>query len=175
MKQKLLLYIPIAILFGAIGFYFNHQRFTPSAPAAPAVANLFAQSMVEATGKPEPLSEWKGKSLIVNFWATWCGPCVEEMPELNALRAELVSKNIHVIGIGIDSQDNIAKFAEKYKITYPLYVAGVNGTALLRQFGNDAGGLPFTVLIGADGQIKKMYLGSIKFDALRKDLALLGA
>ena len=173
MKKKLLVYVPIAILFCAIGVYFNLQRFTPSAPQSPAVANLFAQSMAEATGKPEPLSQWKGKPLIVNFWATWCGPCVEEMPELNALRAELVKKDIHVIGIGIDSQDAIAKFAAKYKITYPLYVAGTDGTALLRQFGNAAGGLPFTVLIGADGQVKKSYLGSIKFDELRKDLSLI--
>jgi len=173
MKLKLLLYIPIAILFCAIGVYFNLQRLTPTAPQAPAVANLFAQTMVEASGKQEPLSQWKGKPLIVNFWATWCGPCVEEMPELNALRAELIKKNIHVIGIGIDSQDNITQFAQKYKITYPLYIAGTNGTSLLRQFGNEAGGLPFTVMIGADGQVKKMYLGSIKFDELRKDLALL--
>jgi thiol-disulfide isomerase/thioredoxin len=173
MKRKLLLYIPIAILFCAIGVYFNMQRLALAAPQAPAVANLFAQSMVEASGKQEPLSQWRGKPLIVNFWATWCGPCVEEMPELNALRAELIKKNIHVIGIGIDSQDNIAQFAQKYKITYPLYVAGINGTSLLRQFGNDTGGLPFTVLIGADGQVRKMYLGSINFDELRKDLALL--
>ncbi|MGS0743322.1 TlpA family protein disulfide reductase [Glaciimonas sp. GG7] len=173
MKRKLLVYIPIAVLFFAIGAYFNLKRLTPSTPEAPAVVNLFAQSMVEANGKDAPLSQWKGKPLIINFWATWCGPCVEEMPELNALHAELVEKNISVIGIGIDSQDNIAKFAEKYKITYPLYVAGINGTALLRQFGNDVGGLPFTVLIGADGQVKKMYMGSIKFDELRKDLSLL--
>lgn len=173
MKRKLLLYIPIAILFCAIGVYFNLQRLALATPQAPAVANLFAQSMVEASGKQGLLSQWRGKPLIVNFWATWCGPCVEEMPELNALRAELVKKNIHVIGIGIDSQDNIAQFAQKYKITYPLYVAGMNGTSLLRQFGNDTGGLPFTVLIGADGQVKKTYLGSIQFDELRKDLALL--
>ncbi|KAF3997421.1 TlpA family protein disulfide reductase [Glaciimonas immobilis] len=173
MKNKLFIYVPIAILFCVIGVYFNLQRLTPSAPKTPAVANLFARQMVEATGKPEDISHWRGKPLIVNFWATWCGPCVEEMPELNALRSELIKKDIHIIGVGIDSQDAIAKFAEKYKITYPLYVAGTDGTSLLAQFGNGAGGLPFTVLIGTDGQVKKTYLGSIKFDELRKDLSLL--
>ena len=173
MKRKLLVYIPIAVLSCAIGVYFNLQRLTPAQPQAPAVANLLALSMVEAGGKQELLSQWQGKPLVVNFWATWCGPCVAEMPELNGLRTELIKKNIHVIGIGIDSQDNITQFAQKYKISYPLYVAGTNGTALLRQFGNDAGGLPFTVLIGADGQVKKTYLGSIKFEELRKDVALL--
>lgn len=173
MKKKLLLYVSIAILFCAIGVYFNLQRLTPSTPQSPAVANLFAQTMASADGNKEELSQWRGKPLIVNFWATWCGPCVEEMPELNAIRADLIKKDVNVIGVGIDSQDAIAKFADKYKITYPLYVAGSDGTALLRQFGNAAGGLPFTVLIGADGQVKKSYLGSIKFDELRKDISLL--
>ena len=138
MKRKLLVYIPIAVLSCAIGVYFNLQRLTSAQPQTPAVANLLALSMVEAGGKQELLSQWQGKPLVVNFWATWCGPCVAEMPELNGLRTELVKKNIHVIGIGIDSQDNIAQFAQKYKISYPLYVAGINGTSLLRQFGNSS-------------------------------------
>ncbi len=173
MKRKLLIYIPIALLFAAIGAYFNLQRLEPSSPETLAVNQLFAQPMVTANGIQVPLSQWKGKPLIVNFWATWCGPCVEEMPELNNMQVELLKKNIQIIGIGIDSQDNITKFADKYKITYPLYVAGTDGTALLRQFGNAAGGLPFTLLIGADGKVKKTLLGGIKFDELKKDLELL--
>ncbi|MFJ2989793.1 TlpA disulfide reductase family protein [Collimonas sp. NPDC087041] len=173
MKRNILIFVPIAILFCAIGIYFGVQRHTPAAPENAAVANLFTQSMPDASGKASSLAQWQGKPLIVNFWATWCAPCVEEMPELNALQAEIASKNIQIIGIGIDSQDNIAQFAEKYKISYPLYVAGSGATALLRQFGNQAGGLPFTVLIGRDGAVKKVYLGSIKFDEIRKDLALL--
>ncbi|MFC5476177.1 TlpA family protein disulfide reductase [Paraherbaspirillum soli] len=173
MKRKLLLFIPIAALFCAIGIYFGIQRHTPATPENLAVANLFTQAMPEASGKTESLSQWKGKPLIVNFWATWCAPCVEEMPELNALQAEIAAKKIQIIGIGIDSHDNIAQFAQKYKIAYPLYVAGSGATALLRQFGNQAGGLPFTVLIGRDGAVKKLYLGSIKFDELRKDMDLL--
>ncbi|WP_395823190.1 TlpA disulfide reductase family protein [Collimonas sp.] len=173
MKRNILIFVPIAILFCAIGIYFGVQRHTPAAPENAAVANLFSQSMPDASGKVGSLAQWQGKPLIVNFWATWCGPCVEEMPELNALQTEIAGKNIQILGIGIDSQDNIAQFADKYKISYPLYVAGSSATALLRQFGNQAGGLPFTVLIGRDGAVKKMYLGGIKFDELRKDLGLL--
>ncbi|MEO6917966.1 MAG: TlpA disulfide reductase family protein [Collimonas sp.] len=173
MKRNILIFVPIAILFCVIGVYFGVQRHTPVPAESAAVAALFAQEMPDAAGKSSSLSQWKGKPLVVNFWATWCAPCVEEMPELNALQTEIAAKNIQVIGIGIDSADNIAKFAEKYKISYPLYVAGSGATALLRQFGNQAGGLPFTVLIGRDGEVKKMYLGSIKFDELHKDLSLL--
>ena len=173
MKRNILIFVPIALLFCAIGIYFGVQRHTPARADNAAVAALFAQEIPDAGGKTASLSQWKGKPLVVNFWATWCAPCVEEMPELNALQGEIAAKNIQVIGIGVDSADNIAKFAEKYKISYPLYVAGSSATALLRQFGNQSGGLPFTVLIGRDGEVKKMYLGSIKFDELRKDLALL--
>jgi thiol-disulfide isomerase/thioredoxin len=111
--------------------------------------------------------------MIVNFWAPWCAPCVKEMPELAALATELASKDVAVIGIGIDSPTNIAQFASKFKISYPLYVAGMSGTDLSRQFGNTAGGLPYTVLIGADGQVRKTYLGQLKFDQLKADLAKL--
>jgi thiol-disulfide isomerase/thioredoxin len=173
MKRNILIFVAIAILFCAIGVYFGVQRHTPASPESVAAANLFTQDLPDAGGQISALSQWKGKPLIVNFWATWCAPCVEEMPELNALQAEIAPQNIQIIGIGIDSADNIAKFAQKYNISYPLYVAGTGATALLRQFGNQTGGLPFTVLIGRDGVVKKTYLGSIKFAELRKDMALL--
>jgi thiol-disulfide isomerase/thioredoxin len=135
------------------------------------VNDLFSQSMNDVAGKPQALAQWKGKPLLVNFWAPWCAPCVQEMPELSALAAKDGGKKFNVIGIGIDSPSNIAEFASKFKIAYPLYVAGMSGTDLSRQFGNSQGGLPYTVLIGADGQVKKTYLGRLKFDELKRDLA----
>jgi peroxiredoxin len=98
---------------------------------------------------------------------------VEEMPELSELQKSGDGKKVQIIGIGIDSPSNIAEFAKKFNIAYPVYVAGLSGTELSRQFGNTQGGLPFTVLIGADGQVKKTYLGRLKFDQLRSDLAAL--
>ena len=88
-----------------------------------------------------------------------------------ALQGELTGKSIQIIGIGIDSPSNITEFSKKYKIGYPLYVAGLTGTELARQFGNQAGGLPFTVLIGSDGSIKKTYTGRLDMATLRRDLA----
>ena len=139
----------------------------------PAVASLYATSLNDLAGKPQPLARWKGKPLLVNFWASWCAPCVSEMPELSELAAGDGGKHFNVIGIGIDSPTNLAEFARKIKISYPLYVGGMGGTDLARALGNANGGLPFTVLIGADGQVRKTYLGRLKFDQVRADLAKL--
>jgi len=156
-----------------LGVYFGFRHFDAGLPPAPAVAHLLSQSMPDSKGQPQALSQWKEKALIVNFWATWCAPCVKDMPELSALQTEVASKNIQLIGIGIDSATNIAEFTSKYAISYPLYVAGMGGSELSRQFGNDAGALPFTVLIGRDGQVKKTYLGRLKMEELRADLSVL--
>lgn len=169
--RNIFLFVLVAAIAAGVGVYTSHKQNQPApqTPEAKAVANLFAQTMPDATGKPQALSQWKGKPLIINFWATWCAPCVEEMPELAALQAEVAP--VQIIGIGVDSQENIAQFAEKFHIYYPLYVAGTGATDLLRQFGNQAGGLPFTVLVGLDGNLKKVYLGRLNFDELRRDLA----
>ncbi len=170
MKRNWLLFGVIAIVFAAVGAYFGEHRLAPETPQAAATARLFAQTLPDAQGTSHPMSQWQGKTLVVNFWATWCAPCVEEMPELSALQNDIASRNAQIIGIGIDSAANIMEFGAKYKITYPLYVAGMSGTELSRQFGNQAGGLPFTVLIAPDGRIKKTYLGRLKMEELRKDL-----
>ncbi|MES2535121.1 MAG: TlpA disulfide reductase family protein [Pseudomonadota bacterium] len=173
MKQNKLPFAAIAVIFAGIGIYFGIQRLEPEAPHNAAVANFYSQSMPDAQGTMRALSQWKGKTLVVNFWATWCAPCVDEMPELVALQTEVASKNTQIIGIGIDSAANIREFGSKYKISYPLYSAGMVGTDLSRQFGNQAGGLPFTVLITADGKVKKTYLGRLNMKELRNDLGSL--
>ncbi len=174
MKPKsIVLFGTVAILFVALGVFFGNQHTTPASPESAAVSKLLSQSMANTNGQTQPLAQWKGKALIVNFWATWCAPCVEEMPELSALQREIEHRQIQVLGVGVDSASNISAFAAKYKITYPLYVGNVSATELARSLGNRSGGLPFTILIGRDGQVKKTYLGRLKMDDLRKDLTSL--
>ena len=189
-NKKMLAYAMVAIGFAGLGSLVACQKqaepVSAAAPAMPApvvvatpaaaadpVAALLGQSMNDAAGKPQSLAQWKGKPLLVNFWAPWCGPCVKEMPELSSLAGELKDKNINVLGIGIDTPTNIAEFTGKYKIAYPIYIGGMDATDMSRALGNKNGGLPYTVLIGADGKVVKTYLGTLKFDALRKDLAAL--
>ena len=185
-NKKLAALIAVAVIFCALGVVFGNKTQPVAAPAgavagappaAAPVAALYAQTLNDLSGKPQSLAQWKGKPLLVNFWATWCGPCVQEMPELSAIAnqegANGGGKRFNVVGVGIDSPSAMSEFAAKHNIKYPLYVGGMGGTELSRAFGNTNGGLPFTVLIGADGQVRKTYLGKLKFDELKADLAAL--
>jgi thiol-disulfide isomerase/thioredoxin len=174
-KKHLIGYVALAAGFTVLGAVAAVKQDAPAAPAtAPAgAAALYAQSLNDLGGKPQSLAKWKGKPMLVNFWASWCAPCVSEMPELSALVQKDGGKHVNVIGIGIDSPTNLVEFSKKMKIAYPLYVGGMGGTDLARQLGSASGGLPFTVLIGADGHVRKTYVGRLKFDQLRADIAKL--
>jgi peroxiredoxin len=173
MTKKFLPILLVAVLFAGMGVYAGLRKWNTKPVETNAVAQLLAQTMPDAKGQPQDFASLKGKTLVVNFWATWCPPCVDEMPELSAMQAELTPRNAQIIGIGIDNAANIADFAARYKISYPLYTAGMHGTELSRQFGNRAGGLPFTVLVDAKGVVRKTYLGRLKISELRRDLAAL--
>ena len=170
-KRNFLFTAFIAILFASIGAYFGNQHVNAAIPQNAVVDEFFATSLNDLNNQKQVLSKWKGKVLLVNFWATWCNPCVKEMPDLSALQSSIKNKNVQIIGIGVDSAASMQEFSSKLKITYPLYVADTAGSELLRKLGDSAGGLPFSVLITPNGQIKKTYLGGLKMDELKHDLA----
>jgi thiol-disulfide isomerase/thioredoxin len=170
MKSRKLLITFVAIVFAGLGVYFSQLH-----AEKPQISDALYSSNLDAVpkspdGKTKSLADYRNNVLIVNFWATWCAPCVQEMPELSAMHAELASKKIQFIGIGIDSQDNMTEFAQKYKISYPLYVGGMSGTQLTTTLGNTKGGLPFTVLLNKSGEIVKTYSGRLDMKQLRQDI-----
>ncbi|WCM19338.1 TlpA family protein disulfide reductase [Paraburkholderia bryophila] len=141
------------------------------AAAAPsAVEQLWAAPVTTVEGKPQSLSLLKGHPIVVNFWASWCGPCVEEMPALSQLQRDYAKKGIQFVGLGVDSEKNVQAFLQKVKVAYPIYITGFGGADLARAFGNNAGGLPFTVVIDAKGNVRSTKLGQINPEALRQTL-----
>jgi thiol-disulfide isomerase/thioredoxin len=141
------------------------------AAAAPsAVEQLWAAPVTTVEGKPQSLSLLKGHPIVVNFWASWCGPCVEEMPALSQLQRDYAKKGIQFVGLGVDSEKNVQAFLQKVKVAYPIYITGFGGADLARAFGNNAGGLPFTVVIDANGNVRSTKLGQINSEALRQTL-----
>ncbi|WP_070108219.1 TlpA family protein disulfide reductase [Burkholderia plantarii] len=164
----------VAIAGGlATGYWVRGDVFESSAEAAPAndpVGALWAASVTDPDGKPQSLASFKGQKVVVNFWASWCGPCVKEMPELVALSHEYRQKGVRFVGVGVDSGQNVKAFLQKVKVDYPVVVSGYAGADLARNFGNTAGALPFTVVIDANGKVRMTKLGQIQPDALKKTL-----
>lgn len=127
-----------------------------------ASAPLFAATLSNLDDKPVALANYRGKPLIVNFWARWCAPCRAEIPELIAFRDSQKGK-IEVLGIGIEDKAEPAKaFAKTYAISYPVFVAKEKGIPLMQALGNTKGGLPFTLFIDRNGTIVQTKLGLLK-------------
>lgn len=125
---------------------------TPASPSADLLQRLATGSLPAPAGKSSKLVLDKPQLVIVNFWATWCPPCVEEIPELNALAADAsFSKQTLIAGIAIDNPSNVAEFLLKNPINYPVGLAGLDGGNWMRAMGNNTGGLPFTVILDANG------------------------
>lgn len=138
---------------------------------AAALAALRARPMADLQGATRRLADWQGRPMLLNFWASWCAPCVREMPELDALQKQF--PRIQFIGIGIDTAVKIRKFLLKVPVSYPLLVLGTSGIDTLRDLGDTAAGLPFTLILTADGSVKRSVLGKIRPDDIHNTLASL--
>jgi thiol-disulfide isomerase/thioredoxin len=122
---------------------------------------LRSARLADLTGKPRTLDEWRGRILVVNFWATWCPPCREEIPALVRARDKLLPSGVEFVGIAIDQVAKVKEFALTVHISYPLLMADASGLDLIRKLGNPSGGLPFTVVLDRKGSIAHRNLGAI--------------
>lgn len=130
-----------------------------STAAQAETTEIFDLQFEDLAGQMQPLAPYKGKPLVVNFWATWCPPCIKEMPDLESLSQTY--SNVQFVGLAIDTQRNVKKFLEKVPVSYDLYVPGHSGVKHMRELGNPKAGLPFTLVIAADGTVEHQLLGPI--------------
>lgn len=142
---------------------------TPFAVLAepPSSAPLFAAILTDVNDKPAEFARYRGRPLVVNFWARWCGPCREEIPLLVSERARFKEQGLEVIGIAIeDKTESVRDFAKAYEIDYPVLLAKDAGIELMRVLGNTRAGLPYTLVIDRRGQIVSSKLGPMKADEM---------
>ena len=163
-----LLIVAIAIFGAALGLYVGTSFNTPhvAAPALRPGERLTDLQLPDAAGQNRRLSDWNGKLVLVNFWATWCGPCREEMPLLDRTHRELGSKGLEIVGIAVDDADEVAAFLKESPVNYPILVGGNNDT--LYKFGDASGVLPYSVLIGREGKLLAQRAGSFSESGLTR-------
>ena len=130
-------------------------------------ATLLALSLPDAAGTEQSLAQWKGRVLVVNFWATWCEPCREEMPRFVKLQDELGGRGLQFVGIAIDDADKARQFASEIGLNYPTLIGSYGAIELSKIFGNRVGALPFTVIVDRAGRVAHTQLGPLKDQQLR--------
>lgn len=139
--------VAVAALAGGIWLHGNTQMETPNE-----TKELPEYRLPDLTGAERSLAEWRGKIVIVNFWATWCPPCREEIPEFVALQQEFQDRGLQFIGIAIENKEPVLAYLDFVEVNYPMLIAGDQGIILTQQWGNSSGILPFSIVFDAQGQ-----------------------
>lgn len=173
LKRRPLMIGAVAAAAAAAGAGLAWRR--QDAGAAPGAAAAGAPAELEALwslrfDRPEggelSMAALRGKPLLINFWATWCAPCVREMPEIDRFHREFAGRGWQVLGLAVDGPTPVREFLQRVKVGFPIGLAGLDGTDLVRSLGNTQGGLPFSVMVDARGRIAQRKLGETRFDEL---------
>jgi thiol-disulfide isomerase/thioredoxin len=167
MKRSLIGWLALAAAgIGALaaGIYLGSNRAGDSPPAV--VAALAGLALPDVDGREQRLEQFRGKVVVVNFWATWCAPCREEMPEFIKAQKEFGPKGLQFVGIAVDQADKIRQFAEEIGLNYPTLVGGFGAMELSKALGNSLMALPFTVVLDRKGAVVHTQLGTLKPDKL---------
>ena len=178
-----------AVLGAGAGFaswqFFKHEdgptplfvELTPAkAPPPPpelmgAAAPDFA--LPDLAGEQRTLADWSGKVVVLNFWATWCAPCREEMPMLVEIGDEYRGKGVEVVGVAVDDRDKIAEFVDEFRVNFPIVYGELAALKLSQTYGNRIGALPYTAIIDRQGRIVHMHAGILKKPDLERELMTL--
>jgi thiol-disulfide isomerase/thioredoxin len=155
----------VAAVALAAGFWL-HPWNRDAPPDSGDVPRLMAASLPDMEGKSQALAQWQGKVLVVNFWATWCSPCLEEIPQFVRMQEKLGNQGLQFVGIAVDNVAKVREFATKYRMNYPVLIGEIDAIELARAAGNEFGGLPFTVVIDRQGRLIGTELGGLNEEKL---------
>ena len=147
---------------GGGAVYLSNGRFEEPRAAAASVsgAAIHAESFPDLAGQQQSMGQWAGRFTLVNFWATWCPPCVEEMPRLNQWHAKSAN-GVQIVGIAADSRVNVEKFRTQHKISFPLLVDEARTLEFSKRLGNRTGLLPYSALLDPNGEVIATFLGTL--------------
>ncbi len=164
--RRTLLWVGAAAAAAGLGtaLWQNQRR---GAPAGETVApEIWSLRFARPGGGELAMAALRGRPLLLNFWATWCPPCVREMPEIDRFARQFAANGWQVLGLAVDQEKPVRDFLGRSPVGYPIALAGFDGIALSRQLGNDAGALPFTVAFDAQGRVVHRHSGETRFEVL---------
>ncbi|MDP1897008.1 MAG: TlpA disulfide reductase family protein [Sulfurimicrobium sp.] len=142
----------------------------PAATSTSASATIFAASLPDLEGQPQPLKQWQGKILVLNFWAPWCPPCREETPAFIRLQEKYRTQGVVFVGVALDQKDKVQAFVDEMGVNYPILLGENDAVELAKSAGYRLGGLPFTAVFARDGAIAKTVTGEYKQEDLENTL-----
>lgn len=160
----------IALLAGYAGFRVNAPEKGFDAPVTPTLS-IFDVKLADLHGQPQSLGQWRGKVLVVNYWATWCHPCREEMPGFSRLQDKFRDKGVQFVGISIDDAAKIIEFQKETPTTYPLLIGDIGTMKNSADLGNARQALPFTAVFDRQGKLALTKLGRLSEKELEPELA----
>lgn len=146
----------------AVGAWFAWSMFEHSEAVGQPATALLGLSLPDPDGKDVAIGQWKGKVLVVNFWATWCAPCREEMPMFTRFQRDMGPKGVQFVGIAVDQPDKVRQFAAELGLNYPTVIGGYGAMELSKALGNSVMALPFTVVVDREGRVAHTQLGQLK-------------
>jgi len=160
-QRRTVLVASVALAAAGAGAWWSQRRLQLQ-PALDEAQEAFWLSEFDGpNGEKVRVADFRGRPLLVNFWATWCPPCVEELPMLNAFQKTQAVRGWQVLGLAVDQPSAVRGFMKKLPLDFPVGMAGFGGTELSRTLGNPAGALPFSVVFGASGQLHHRKLGKL--------------
>jgi len=155
--------VAIAATTGGAAYHlWSRDGAAAAAGSGAVVEQIYAARLADLKGGAQTLGQWQGQVMVVNFWATWCAPCREEIPGFVRMQERYGPRGLQFVGIAIDQPDKVAEFSREFHINYPLLMGGLETMELMRQAGNRAGVLPYTLVIARDGKLVSREPGGLR-------------
>ncbi|WP_066252942.1 TlpA family protein disulfide reductase [Hydrogenophaga flava] len=166
MNRRTLLMAGLGAAAAAAGAGVAWWRLRPGPVLGEAENQFWASAFPHVAGAPVSMAGFRGRPLLVNFWATWCPPCVEELPLINTFYKEHSAQGWQVLGLAVDQAAPVSRFLTRLPLDFPVALAGFAGSDMARSLGNPSGALPFSVVFGVDGSVLHRKLGKVSAEEL---------
>lgn len=177
--KNAVVFIVAMVIAGTSGFALQRYLATKNTSQVettnPAIGQTRPEfAMLDLEGNVRNIKDWDGQIVLLNFWATWCPPCLREIPDFIEVQDELANHDFQIIGIAVDNEADVRDFVTEMSVNYPVMAAEMEAIELSQRYGNSIGGLPFSAIIDKNGKITHTITGELSKDRLKSILKQLG-